>query len=157
MQSLNQRHHRYVAQHDFIPGTLNKMDNEASRLWHLTDAQLLNHFNSKYPQNQPWQLDQVQPAMLSSLTSALRTKPSALAFFLAPPPKRTATGSSGVTCAMNFLPTLLEHVADLCFLLSSLCRLIPPTIGSHWLARQIWHNCRRNPLDGPDDGPPRVL
>jgi hypothetical protein len=30
------------------------MADDCSRLWHLTDKQLLTHFNLNYPQNLPW-------------------------------------------------------------------------------------------------------
>jgi hypothetical protein len=43
--ALHQCTLRYVARHHHIPGTVNAMANDASRLWHLTDAALLTHFN----------------------------------------------------------------------------------------------------------------
>jgi hypothetical protein len=48
------------------------MADDASRLWHLTNAQLLSHFEQTYPQSQPWQLRILPPPMLSALTSALQ-------------------------------------------------------------------------------------
>ncbi|MFN7879320.1 MAG: hypothetical protein ACK5P1_04835, partial [Sphingobacteriia bacterium] len=50
LQALHQRQHRYVALKDYIPGPLNSMADDASRLTDLTDVALLRHFNSRYPQ-----------------------------------------------------------------------------------------------------------
>ena len=38
LAALHQRHHRYLAQHDYIPGPSNVMADDCSRLWHLTDT-----------------------------------------------------------------------------------------------------------------------
>ena len=43
--ALHQRAHRYVAVHDHIAGTANAMADDASRLWHLSNDNLLTHFN----------------------------------------------------------------------------------------------------------------
>lgn len=62
--------HRYIARtHDYIPGPVN-----ASRLWHLTDTELLTHFNSRYPQLTPWRLRTLTPTMASALTGVLFKK-----------------------------------------------------------------------------------
>ena len=95
LNSIHQRHYRYIAKADYIPGPANQMADDCSRLWHLTDSQLLDHFNSTYPQDQPWQLAHLRPAMHSSLTSALQTKRPALASLLNEPPTKTAIGPSG--------------------------------------------------------------
>lgn len=49
IQALHQRHFRYVPLHDYIPGPANAMSDDCSRLWHLTDTQLLSHFNVSFP------------------------------------------------------------------------------------------------------------
>jgi hypothetical protein len=54
IRALHQRHHRYVLLHDFIPGMANVMADDCSRLFNLTDSQLLSHFNSSFPQTRPW-------------------------------------------------------------------------------------------------------
>lgn len=48
-------------------------NNDISQLTncYLTDSQLLAHFNSTYPQRQPWVLVPVPPEMISSVISAL--------------------------------------------------------------------------------------
>lgn len=69
--ALHQRRYRYVPQHDHIPGKVNVMADDASRLWHLSDADLLTHFASTYPQDTSWQLRTLDPEMLSAVTGAL--------------------------------------------------------------------------------------
>jgi hypothetical protein len=61
LSSLHQRHHRYYLRYDHIAGAANAMANDASRLWHLTNDQLLVHFEKTYPQSQPWQLQTLPP------------------------------------------------------------------------------------------------
>ena len=52
--ALHQRYHRYVPQHDYVPGKANVMADDASRRWDLSDSALLSHFNSTYPQDTSW-------------------------------------------------------------------------------------------------------
>lgn len=72
--SLHQRVHRYVASHNHIPGKASVMADNASRLWHLTDAELLAHFATFYPQASPWQLSTLAPDTNLALTDALLFK-----------------------------------------------------------------------------------
>ena len=74
LDAFHQRTHRYVARVHHIPGTVNAMADDASRLWHLPDIDLLTHFNSHYPQNASWQLQTLHPTMDSALTGALFRK-----------------------------------------------------------------------------------
>jgi hypothetical protein len=85
---FHQRAHRYVAVHDHIAGVANVMADDASRLWHLSDAALLTHFNHSYPQALPWQLRCLTPATNSALIGSLfRKRPSsAYAINAAGPP-----------------------------------------------------------------------
>ena len=69
--ALHQRHYRYVPQHDYIPGKVNVMADDASRRWDLSDHALLSHFNSFYPQDTSWKLLTLDPAMLSAVIGAL--------------------------------------------------------------------------------------
>ena len=71
LNSLHQRKHRYVARHHYLPGSLNHMADDASRLWHLNDTELLTHFNFRYPQTTSWQLHPLTRPMSASLTGAL--------------------------------------------------------------------------------------
>jgi len=47
------------------------MANDCSRYWHLSDDQILTHFNSVYPQPSSWELLTLQPLIHSALISAL--------------------------------------------------------------------------------------
>lgn len=77
LRALHQRHHRYVGQFAHVPGKANAMADDCSRLWHLSDEELLTHFNSTYPQAASWQLVPLSSEMKSALTSALQcTRPT---------------------------------------------------------------------------------
>ncbi|KAI2493227.1 hypothetical protein MHU86_21301 [Fragilaria crotonensis] len=71
LNALHQRAHRYVSRHHYIAGTANSMADDASRLWHLSDSDLLTHFDSAYPQCTSWTLHHPTPTMLSALNGAL--------------------------------------------------------------------------------------
>jgi hypothetical protein len=72
--SLHQREHRYLSVVDFINGIQNRMADDASRRFDLSDSQLLSLFNSRYPQTEPWQLRPLSDAMNLKLTSALQQR-----------------------------------------------------------------------------------
>ena len=101
LNSLHQRHYRYLSCPDYIPGPINSMADDCSRLWHLTDSQLLAHFNSKYPQNQPWKLVHLRPEMLSSVTSALQKQRQTPVLFLNDPKRKTIIGKCGKATALT--------------------------------------------------------
>ena len=54
--SFHQRAYWYRLCSSHIPGTLNVMADILSRRWELSDSQMLNLFNSTFPQAQLWQL-----------------------------------------------------------------------------------------------------
>ena len=95
LNSIHQRHFRYVSKASYIPGPANQMADDCSRLWNLTDSQLLAHFNATYPQAQSWQLVTLRPEMTSSIISALQKKRPALDSLLNAPPTKTPIGGSG--------------------------------------------------------------
>jgi hypothetical protein len=72
LSAFHQRFHRYQMQPFYIPGPLNRMADDTSRLWKLDDSQLIAHFNAVYPQNESWQVRHLRPAMNSALISSLR-------------------------------------------------------------------------------------
>ena len=80
IQAHHQRYHRYVATHDYVPGTANVMADICSRAWHLTDSQLIAYFNTNFPQIRSWQACRLNAGMNSGLISALFRSPSDLAF-----------------------------------------------------------------------------
>jgi hypothetical protein len=100
LQALHQRQHRYMTQHSHIPGQANVMADACSRLWHLTDTQLLTHFNTTFPQDVPWQLRLLAPQMLSALTSALHKKRPELPLSLQESGPPIAPGTSGPVSAL---------------------------------------------------------
>ena len=63
LQSLHQQQHRYVPCHDYIPGWANEMADICSRAWHLSNDQLLSHFDQNIPQNEPCQLCSLRDPM----------------------------------------------------------------------------------------------
>ncbi len=50
LQALHQWHHQYLKLYGYVPGPQNQMADDCSKLWHLTDANLLSHFALHYPQ-----------------------------------------------------------------------------------------------------------
>jgi hypothetical protein len=71
LNSLHQRQHRYVATYNHIAGKANAMADDASRLWHLNDAELLTHFDRVYPQVSHWTMLTLAPSTNSALIGAL--------------------------------------------------------------------------------------
>lgn len=107
LHSLHQRHYRYLSKPDYIPGIYNRMADDLSRLWHLTDSQLLTYFNAKYPQAQPWRIVHLRSEMHSSLISALQTKRVDPQLFLKQPPPKMVIGRNGQNTArpLALIPT----------------------------------------------------
>ena len=105
VSALHQRHHRYKPEFHHIPGTANSMADDCSRLWHLTDSQLLSYFNSTYPQPSSWQLRHLRPAMLSALTSSLLRKRSTPESYLHEIKRPKRPGSYGRRFAPRSLST----------------------------------------------------
>ena len=101
LRALHQRHHRYIAQHDFIPGVLNCMADDASRLHHLSDTEFLSHMNSRYPQSTAWQLYTLRSETLSAMTSALRKRRSAPESWLNDPEPPPPGGDAGWSSVPN--------------------------------------------------------
>jgi hypothetical protein len=102
LQAIHQRYHRYIPLHSYLPGKLNAMADDASRLWHLTDDQLLTHFNLHYPQHRSWHTCQPRPEMISAVTSALHRRRSEPASFLAEPKQPITIGLTGWSSASRY-------------------------------------------------------
>jgi hypothetical protein len=87
VNSMHQRHHRYLVVYDHIHGPSNCMADDASRLFSLTDRAFLSHFDQHYPQPQPWILCHLPPGMHLALTCALRKqRPEPRSYLNAPMP-----------------------------------------------------------------------
>ena len=98
------------------------MADDCSRLWHLTDEQLLTHFDSHYPQSLPWQQCTLRPEMTFALLSALQRKQQPPELFLLQLQRQKHGGSSGWQSAqsgksipskipaLTTPPTTLQHL-----------------------------------------------
>ena len=93
--ALHQRTHRYVSRHHHIPGPVNAMADDASRLWHLSDDELLSHFDASYPQNHSWRLLPLIPAVNAIVTGALSKKRATIASLTNATPQPPLLGPSG--------------------------------------------------------------
>jgi hypothetical protein len=109
--AMHQRHHRYVATQHHIAGTANVMADDASRLWHLDDAQLLSHFTSQYPQASPWQLHMLPPDTNLALIGALCKQRPTAAFRDSVPVPSAAPGPCGPSFAPTYRSTRLPCLA----------------------------------------------
>lgn len=111
VNSLHQRHYRYLAKSSYIPGKANTMADDCSRLWNLTDDLLLSYFNERYPQTMPWELVPMRPAMYSAIISALRdTRPEPQSYLHAPP-TRMVIGTPGSNLLPSSTQTLISETA----------------------------------------------
>lgn len=101
LQALHQRYHRYVQLKDFVSGIHNPLADDSSRLFHLSDSQLLHYFNTTYPQRRSWRLYHPTPEMLSAVITALRNKTSKPASFLLEPKEPRDIGRPGSASAKS--------------------------------------------------------
>ena len=97
VQAFHQRFHRYHPRFSYIPGPANRLADDCSRRWDLSDQELLTYFNCQFPQAQPWQLCHLMPKMLSTVICALRRQRSAVELCLAVPMRPMRLGSFGET------------------------------------------------------------
>jgi len=105
LSSLHQRHYRYKPELHHIPGKINTMADDCSRLWHLTDSQLIAYFNVKYPQPKSWKMLHLRSEMHSALISCLlkkRSPPESYLHEIVEPKKH---GTSGVRFAPQSMQT----------------------------------------------------
>jgi len=111
LQALHRRHHRYNATYDYLPGKLNTMADDCSRLWHLSDTDLLTHFNLHYPQAGGWTLCHLSSATYSALISALQHKRLAPELYLPGHLPLTVTGPFGQPSVQTstLTPTFLTN------------------------------------------------
>ena len=98
LNSSLQREHRYCHIARYLAGDNNVMADDASRLQHLTDSSLLDHFNAQCPQPRPWKLVHLRPAMASTIGTALLSElpmEHALHRLTATTPKPSIIGQAG--------------------------------------------------------------
>ena len=102
------------------------MADDCSRLDQITDAQLLDRFNTHYPQQQPWQLVHLRPEMMAALTSALRMIRPDLTAVLNEPPDKPAVGGNGkpsLPLSLDLAPTVDKSQSPGGYLFS---KFLPP-------------------------------
>jgi hypothetical protein len=71
LSSLHRRHYQYYHEVSHIKGLVNAMADFISRHFDLTEPELLTYFNTHFPQDMPWHLCHLPPAMHSALISVL--------------------------------------------------------------------------------------
>ena len=113
IRGLHQRFHRYISLSDHLPGILNQAADDASRLQHLTNSQLLAYFNSTYPQQRSWHLWTPPPKMRSLLIGALRNKRQPSASLRVAPAPPTPTGIIGPVSAPSWPSTLSSKTSPI--------------------------------------------
>lgn len=156
--SFHQRFFRYRSTNDYIPGPANTMADVASRFWHLSDTELLSHFNVHFPQQLPWRFQHLRPQMHSALIMSLQCKRSEPALFLPAPNLAIRPGFSGLNSVPPFPSTQLSATFPINFHSSkSLPNVIdkaslPPVVNQSDLAQ--WKQpsgplLRRWPVWGP--------
>jgi hypothetical protein len=69
--ALHQRQHGYQVTTQYLEGPKNQMADDASRLWNMSDAALLTHFNRHYPQISSWRICPLPQPTSSALISTL--------------------------------------------------------------------------------------
>ena len=92
---IHQCYHRYVPQHDYIPGKSNPLADDSSQFFHLSDADFLTHLNSTFQQPSSFRLVQIPSKVLSSVISALHRKTCSVESLLADPLPQIHTGENG--------------------------------------------------------------
>jgi hypothetical protein len=103
LQALHKHYHRYVPCHDYLPGVLNAMVDDCSRLWALSNSQLLAHFNATFPQINCW--------LIASALSKMRSEPAS---FLHAPVQPTSIVNDGSPFATHsrYLNPFIFDLAD---------------------------------------------
>jgi hypothetical protein len=128
-----------------ISGEDNRMADDASQLWTLSDSQLLNYFNSTYPQTHSWQLcpptEQVSSAVISSLSRKVSQRESAHLAWRQP----NCSGRSGASSAPLLIPTPDSVSSGIPFQSSSFLPGASATVASHPLGTRSALEQRRMP------------
>ncbi|CAJ1944687.1 unnamed protein product, partial [Cylindrotheca closterium] len=126
LQREQRAHHRI----GHLSGTNNRMADDASRLWHLSDAKFISYFNRTYPQINSWQLYRMPNAVNSLMTSVLLNSESNAESVLQELQRHTLSGPHGLPSAtasplVSGRRSLAHH---------------PPL----WNPMAMWKNCPQN-------------
>jgi hypothetical protein len=132
LYAFKQRYHHYLPLHDFIPGVANVLSNQYYRHIHLTDSQLLAHFNSSFPQTMPFRMCHLRKETLSILISALSRKIPDLGSLINVSKQRMRIGPVGKSFSWRITSILSSstattphHHPSLCTTVSRWPRLSP--------------------------------
>ena len=109
--AFHQRHHRYVPREDHIDGVDNLPGDKASRLFHLSDTEFLQYFNTTFPQAEPWHLWTPSQEFTSAVTSALLSKKSSMALLLNDPEPTITCGTDGVPTVNHWAWTPFSQIS----------------------------------------------
>ena len=101
MLSIYQQHHCYLNLKDYLEGPCSAMADDASQFIMYTAPQLLTHFNTHYPQPQPWVLWTPALPFHSVMIMTLYRLMSPPELFLHDPPLLITTGPIGAISVPN--------------------------------------------------------
>ena len=109
---LHHRFYRFISTVTHISGDTNSMADDASRLWNLSDKELLAHFNMTYPQVWSWKLAALRPRMHSALISSLCKRRSTKKLFPLEPEQTNSPSGNGKSSAgrTTWTPSLIKYV-----------------------------------------------
>ena len=99
------RHYRYKPDFFHIPGTAKNMVDECSRLWDMSNSQLLSYFNFHYPQTRLWTMRHLRPEINSTLTCSLLRQRSRPELYLPAMQKRKKPATGGTHFAPKPMQT----------------------------------------------------
>ena len=109
--AFHQRFHRYVPREDHISGVDNLPGDAASRLFHLSNQQLLSHFSTHFPQAQSWKLWTPPKPFLSAVTSALLNNKFNKESLLKEPKPTTTCGTIGPPTVQSWAWTPFSQIS----------------------------------------------
>ena len=102
---LRLRFYQFISTVTHISGDTTSMADDASRLWNLSDTELLTHFSSNYPHARSWKLASLSPRMHSALISSLYKRRSTKGLFPQEPEQTNAASVNGKSYAKTTTST----------------------------------------------------
>ena len=115
--SLHHRFYHFVSIVTHISGDRNSISDDASRLWNLSDKELIAHFNLTYPQVRSWKLASLRPQMHSALISSLCKRRSTKGLFPLEPDQMNVAFENGKSSAgrTTWTPSSIKYGTRSCF------------------------------------------
>jgi hypothetical protein len=110
--ALHQRYHHYLPLHNLVPVVVNVLSDQCSHHFHLTDSELLAHFNSSFPQTMPWKMYHLQKETLSALILAFSRKRPVLGSLINMHEQRMRIGPVGILSAWRTQLTLSSSTVN---------------------------------------------